>query len=248
MKTLTTLFIAFTFTHFVFAQNYSFISKDLHKMEDKELMDNQVQLSEDTLMFDEKGNTIAPGQINDLMSSGNFIPLVYGDKNHKAKALVFRKATAEEKKAMQDAMRNQDPNANFVPGQKAKDFTAYDIDGNIVKLEDFKGKIVVLNFWFPQCQPCVMEMPELNKLAAKYKKDIVFLSVTFEKKALVKEFLSNRTFKYRHIVENEDIINEYQVVGFPTHILIDKKGEIVMRKVGNFVKELDQKIALLIKQ
>ena len=233
----------------LFAQDYSFISKDLHLMSKQELMDHQVQFTEDTPMYDAKGNNIDSTQISDIMSSGNFYPLIYGDKNFKTKAIVFRKTTPKEKKEFLAAMQNSDPNANFVAGQMAKNIEAYDINENKISLKQLKGKVVVLNFWFPQCRPCVMEMPELNTLVKKYQdKNVVFLSITFEKKEAVKKFLSNTEFNYTHITNNETILSDYKVAAFPTQVLIDQKGEIILRKVGNFSKELDAKIALLLKQ
>ncbi len=232
----------------VFAQSYDFISKDLRLMTDKEMMDNQVQISADVPLYDVKGNAIEPSQINDLMASGNFIPMIYGDKNFKAKAVVFRKATEKEKQEMLQAMQMGNPNEDFVAGQMAKDFEAYDIDGNKVSLKSLKGKIVVLNFWFTQCKPCVIEMPKLNKLTEKYNKDVVFLSITFDKKESVKKLLETHTFNYTHITDNEKIIADYNVVGFPTHIIVDKNGEIILRKVGDFIKEMDIKIDLLLRK
>lgn len=231
----------------LFAQNYSFISKDLHLMSEKEMMDNQVVISGDIPMYNINGDNIEPSQINDLMSSGNFIPVVFGDKNFKAKAIVFRKTTKEEKEEMLKAMSMRDPNANFVAGQMANDFIAYDIDGNKISLKSLKGKIVVLNFWFTQCRPCIVEIPKLNELVKKYK-DVVFISITFDKKDVVKKFLSNREFNYSHITGNETILSDYNVSTFPTHIIIDQKGEIILRKVGDFIKEMDIKLDLLLKK
>jgi len=250
MKTIKPVIIILLliFSISTFSQDYNFISKDLHLMSDKEMIDNQVQITADTPMFDEKGNNIESSQINDLMSSGNFFPLIYGNNSYKAKAVIFRKSTEEEKKQFLQALQMQDPNANFTPGQKAKDFIAYDINGNKIELSKLKGKIVVLNFWFPQCKPCVKEMPELNKLTKKYTKNVVFISVTFEKKQVVKSFLSTRDFNYTQITDNESILSDYHVSAFPTHIIIDKNGEIIMNKVGDFVKELDEKIGLLLNQ
>jgi len=233
----------------VFAQEYSFISKDLNLMSQQELIEHQVQFSEDTPMFDENGNQIDSTQINDLMSSGNFYPLIFGDKDFNAKAIVFRKTTNEEKKEFLNALKSTDPNANFVSGQIAKNIEAYDINGNKISLNNLKGQVVVLNFWFPQCQPCVMEIPELNTLAKKYAdKNVVFISITFEKKETVKKFLANNEFNYTHITNNETILSDYNVTTFPTQLLIDQKGEIILRKVGNFTKELDTKIDLLVKK
>jgi len=234
-------------TSTLFSQEYSFITKDLHLMSEKEMIDNQVEISGDIPMYNINGDNIEPSQINDLMSSGNFIPVVFGDKNFKAKAIVFRKTSKEEKEEMLKAMSMRDPNANFIAGQMAKDFTAYDIDGNKVSLKSLKGKIVVLNFWFTQCRPCIVEMPKLNELVKKYN-DVIFISITFDKKDTVKNFLSNREFNYSHITDNENILSDYNVSTFPTHIIIDQKGEIILRKVGDFIKEMDYKIDLLLKK
>ena len=248
MKNIKLLLIVLLIqTSTLFAQNYSFISKDLHLMSEKEMMDNQVEISGDIPMYNINGDNIEPSQINDLMSSGNFIPVVFGDKNFKAKAIVFRKTTKEEKEEMLKAMSMRDPNANFVAGQMANDFIAYDIDGNKISLKSLKGKIVVLNFWFTQCRPCIIEMPKLNELVKKYK-DVVFISITFDKKDVVKKFLSNREFNYSHITDNETILSDYNVSTFPTHIIIDQKGEIILRKVGDFIKEMDIKLDLLLKK
>lgn len=251
MKKTILLILLLIQASLTFAQNYNyeFLPKGVHLMTDEEMIANQTQFSADTPMFDTKGNSIEQTQINDLMSSGNFFPLIYGDKDHKVKAIVFRKTTQKEKEEMLKALQMTDPNANFVAGQMAKDFTAYDINGEKIVLNSLKGKIVVLNFWFPNCQPCVMEMPELNKLVEKYKNDkVVFLSITFEKKDTVKKFLANKTFNYKHITDNEAILADYKVDSFPTHILIDEKGEIIVRKIGNFVSEIDAKIAMLLKK
>ena len=141
-------------------------------------------------------------------------------------------------------MKMTDPNANFKAGQMAQYFIATDINGNQISLKDLRGKIVVLNFWFTQCKPCVIEMPKLNALVDKYK-DVVFLSITFDKKETVKQFLKKHQFNYTHITENETILSDYKISTFPAHFIIDEKGEIIFKKVGDFINEMDIKIGLL---
>lgn len=241
----------FLFVCTIQAQNeYAFISADLHLMLEKELIDYEVQISEDTPMYSTLGKTIEPSQINTLMRSGNFKPLVYGDKNHKAKALVFKKSHIIEEKKKENIAQNiqvADPNANFIAGKKAVDFTVYDINGNKIRLADLKGKVVVVNFWFTACKPCMVEIPKLNKLVDKYNKNVHFISITFDSKEQVTSFLNSTNFNYKHLVNNESILNDYDVNFFPTHIIIDKKGEIILRKVGDFIVEMDAKIEFLLK-
>ncbi len=226
----------------IIAQNYTFISKDLHKMEDAELSKYKVTFSESTPMFDENGNTISSNQINDLIQSGNFIPVVFGDTNHTAKAIVFRKTTNEEKKAIQQMLTKQDPNANYKLGRIAPDFNTIDTNGNAIHLSDLKDKIVVLNFWFTTCKPCINEIPALNKIAQKYKnKNVIFLAITFDNKEKIANFLSENTFNYT-IISDIDILKSYDINNYPTSIIIDKKGKIIFKKTGTFTKLLDMTI------
>lgn len=92
-----------------------------------------------------------------------------------------------------------------------------------------------------------MEIPKLNKLVKKYK-NVTFISITFDKKETVKKFLKTHEFNYKHIAENDPIIDDYQTSAFPTHLIIDQKGEIIFRKVGDFIEEMDTKIGQLLKQ
>ncbi|MGK0324190.1 MAG: thiol-disulfide isomerase/thioredoxin, partial [Psychroserpens sp.] len=58
-----------------------------------------------------------------------------------------------------------------------------DIEGNSHTLESLKGKVVVINFWFINCKPCVAEIPDLNKLKAKFNnKDAVFVAIALDSK------------------------------------------------------------------
>ena len=62
---------------------------------------------------------------------------------------------------------------NSLIGMNAPVFSVKDIQGNKKSLNSLKGKIIILNFWFIECKPCVREMPELNNLVKKYKNDNV---------------------------------------------------------------------------
>ena len=63
------------------------------------------------------------------------------------------------------------------PADLAPDFTVYDADGNEVKLSDFFGRPIVVNFWATWCSPCKREMPSFERMYEKYGEDVVFLMV-----------------------------------------------------------------------
>ncbi|MDQ9824562.1 TlpA disulfide reductase family protein, partial [Acinetobacter sp. 163] len=71
---------------------------------------------------------------------------------------------------------SQSTEATEAPKQ-APDFTVYTVDGEAVKLSDYFGKPIVLNFWASWCGPCKMEMPEFNKMAETLDGEVQFLMV-----------------------------------------------------------------------
>lgn len=80
-------------------------------------------------------------------------------------------------------------------GERAPDFTLTDLKGNTVKLSDFKGKKVMLNFWASWCPPCKAEMPYMEQIYKKYKKEdieIVAVNLTATEKKLTMLLILSR--------------------------------------------------------
>jgi thiol-disulfide isomerase/thioredoxin len=116
------------------------------------------------------------------------------------------------------------------PIQQEKKFPEITINyasGETISTQDFKDKIVVINWWSTGCAPCVKEIPELNKIFEKYKsnEDILFLAITNDKRERVIKFLEKHEFKYWQGFGNNDIDKVFK--GFlPQNIILDKKGII----------------------
>lgn len=109
----------------------------------------------------------------------------------------------------------------------APDFELKDMKGNRWSLRELRNKIVVLNFWFTTCSPCIQEMPELNKLVQAYSnKNVVFLALTDNSKEQVKKFLLKRSFSYTPLLDSHDVDEKYKVYSWPTSIVIDKSGYV----------------------
>jgi len=84
-----------------------------------------------------------------------------------------------------------------VVGQKAPDFSLAQLNGGQMNLADYKGKLVVLNFWASWCPPCRAEIPAFIKIQEKYKADGVdFLGIAIEDKEAVEEYLSGLPINY----------------------------------------------------
>jgi len=123
--------------------------------------------------------------------------------------------------------------SNFKKGEMLANFDLTDMEGKKLQLSDLKGKVVLINFWFINCPPCRMEMPDLNELKAEYKgKDVEFIAITFDGKNEINDFLKKIPFDYRILPNANQIIQEYGIMGFPTSVVLDKTGKIVDSKMG----------------
>lgn len=112
-------------------------------------------------------------------------------------------------------------------GKAAPAFELTDLDGKQWSLEKLKGIIVVLNFWFTSCAPCIREMPELNKLVKTYhSREIVFLAITFNDANQTRAFQKKYVFDYTLIPDSKAVIEKYRVSSYPTSMIIDQHGNL----------------------
>ncbi len=140
---------------------------------------------------------------------------------------------------------------------KAPDFSLTSIDGEELSLAKLKGKVVVFNFWFLGCVPCLAEIPNLNGLVKEFAgKDVVFIAPSLDKAPNLKTFLDKNEFSYKVVSDAIDFIMDKYGDGtgniaFPVHIVIDREGNITYRRIGGLlgtsgntdgVKELSEAI------
>ena len=128
-------------------------------------------------------------------------------------------------------------------------FTLTRIDGSPLKLDEQRGKVIVMNFWATWCGPCLTEMPLFEKTIAKYKedKDVYFLAITTdEDRELVAPFL--KQYKFNLPVAYAEYLNDhFGVSSIPTTIILDRKGGVSFRQAGfnpreDFIEALSEKI------
>ena len=118
-------------------------------------------------------------------------------------------------------------------GALAPDFSLKDMENQTVTLSKLKGEVVVLNFWFTECKPCIQEMPELNELTKSFDKSKVrFLALALNKKDLVEGFLKSNPFYYRILTDAKLDTKKFEIYSWPTHIVIDKSGHITFLQIG----------------
>jgi len=200
----------------------------------QEIPEGAIMIDENTVIKDESGNKVEMFKFMDLMNSGEWTMDPVNDSEGKLQYMQLRKATEEEKKMMPQ-MPVQENSFDLI-GKSAPDFKMIDLNGNTIVSENTKGKVVVLNFWFTTCKPCVSEIPELNEVYEEYKNNtnVIFASITFNKRKKVDKFLKKYTIKYPVISDARDICDLFKVTGYPTNIVIDKNGNYFDYISGGF--------------
>jgi peroxiredoxin len=137
--------------------------------------------------------------------------------------------------------------ASHEPACKAErqanlDFTLEDMNGAKVRLEDFRGKAILLNYWATWCGPCKVEIPIFNQLYAAYKdQGLVILGVSVDDDApTLKEFVKTTPMNYPVLLAagQEDVLEAAgPVYGYPTSYFIDRSGAVCGTHVGIGTKE-----------
>jgi thiol-disulfide isomerase/thioredoxin len=119
-------------------------------------------------------------------------------------------------------------------GTAAPAFTLKDADGNTVKLSDFKGKVVLLDFWATWCPPCRASMPAVQRVHEKFKdQDVVVIGMNAEGRAgdPVK-FKKDNGYTYLSLLKAETTARAYRAQALPTFYVIDKEGKIAWGAMG----------------
>jgi thiol-disulfide isomerase/thioredoxin len=112
-----------------------------------------------------------------------------------------------------------------------------DFLGNKINLNNYEGKLVIINFWATWCAPCKKEMPSLDKLSQnKNFKNLEVLAVNMERpnKSKTKKFFTDLNIKNLKIYfdSNLNFVKEFKLRGVPTTVLVNKKGEEFARIIG----------------
>jgi thiol-disulfide isomerase/thioredoxin len=134
-----------------------------------------------------------------------------------------------------------------------------DIAGNKVSFDDYRGKIIIIDFWATWCGPCLAPFPGMKKAVVKYENDswVKFLFINTwerveEKTKNAADFILKNDYPFHVLVDDENkVIEKYKVSGIPTKFIIDSEGNIRFKSIGfagsddKLVEELSTMISLI---
>ena len=125
--------------------------------------------------------------------------------------------------------------------ESAPPFLLLSLDGKPVSTAEWKGKVVLLNFWATWCEPCREEIPEMIDIAARYKDrvEVIGASVDEAQPGEVLEFTKKVGITYPVVMAAQDLVGEYGgVPALPTSFVIDTQGRVVQKHVGLYPTEV----------
>lgn len=123
---------------------------------------------------------------------------------------------------------------------------------------DMAGQIVILDFWFQSCLPCIQSIDPLNRLVKKYQDQIQIIGINpvddrFTHQASLTEFISQHKPKYPLLFTDRNVAQSFKISSYPTLLIFDEQGLLVYRKVGfasaeDFFHDLDFLLGELIQK
>lgn len=152
-------------------------------------------------------------------------------------------SSSEPESTSEDESSLEDKNSDLT---MAPDFTVYDSNGNEIKLSDFIGKPIVLNFWASWCPPCKSEMPHFNEAYNELaeEKDVIFMMVDLadgvrETQADGQNYVDDQGYDFPVYFDNDqEAAYAYAISSIPTTLFINSEGYIVYEKIGTIDKRL----------
>ena len=193
----------------------------------------RAKLTQASTVMDTAGN-ILPADLWQQMAMNSNFTLRPVEPENETSVFVIRHLSATEKAAMMERLPKPRPSKSFRTGKPLGSFAERDLDGNLYKIKELAGKVIVINFWFINCPPCRTEIPELNALVSNYanNKEVVFLGIALDDKWALQRFLKMMPFQYNIIDNGTVLARKFNVTSFPTHVVVDKEGLVQFHTAG----------------
>jgi thiol-disulfide isomerase/thioredoxin len=130
------------------------------------------------------------------------------------------------------------------PGSLVPDFKLNDLNGKTFKSSQLQGSVVLLDLWATWCEPCIADIPMLNRLYEKFgsrELKVVGIAVESGWAKDIKPHVAKLGIKYPVLVGTEKIVERYEMIGFPTTYLIGRDGKLAKKYLGTLPDQEKEK-------
>lgn len=119
-----------------------------------------------------------------------------------------------------------------------------DLEGEEVSISEFKGKVVMIDFWETWCKPCLASFPTLQKLQEEYSENFVVLAVTpgfTDSREDAQKFANNNDYDFEYLMDSNGLNEDLGVQGIPFKVFVDANGEFIKKEMGSRGPDEDYK-------
>lgn len=172
---------------------------------------------------------------------------------HKDEVIALYEGLTDKEKQTEQAMNAYTylfPPKVVEVGDEMADADLYDLEGNVHRLADFKGKYILLDFWSRGCGPCIMALPEMKEIAEKYKDSLTIVSLSIDTKKGWKSASESHQLTWQNLNElkgSNGLYARYGVRGIPNYVFISPEGKIIEKWSGYGKNSLKKKLGELMR-
>jgi len=124
-------------------------------------------------------------------------------------------------------------------------FAAQTLDAKKLSLEALRGQVVVVDFWFIACPPCRVERPLLNAIVDEVGQRVRFIGFALDSPEKLNAFLKDNPFKFEIVAESQRVAGAFGIRSYPTHLLIDRRGNVIWESVGGSPEDIERLRAMI---
>lgn len=117
-----------------------------------------------------------------------------------------------------------------------------DLEGEEVSISEFRGKVVMIDFWETWCKPCLASFPTLQQLQEEYPEDFIVLAVTpgfTDSREDAQKFAEENDYDFYYLMDSNGLNQDLGVQGIPFKVFVDANGEFITKEMGSFGADED---------
>lgn len=141
----------------------------------------------------------------------------------------------EEQSQTEETTTVETDQSNNSDADYVEQATFTDFEGNEVAISDFKGKVVLIDFWETWCKPCLASFPTMQKIQEEYPDSFVVLAVTpgfTDSKEDAQEFAEDNDYTFEYLMDSNNVHQKLGVQGIPYKVYVDADGNFIEKSMG----------------